>query len=137
MQFGRSRSLWVCCYIREYASTDEKFEKVETCKSRQWTILSHHSVARHCAHVEISKSHTLRGHHVLCRGGQWSTLVLHQVRIARRRMCLVIFQAVQVLVSFLTDVTLVGLLLFHTLGSWIRSLGVRIDYGESTIAVLM
>lgn len=52
-------------------------------------------------------------------------------------MCLVVFEAVEVLIPLLTDVALVWFLLFHTHGSRIRCLSVGINDGEGAISVLM
>ena len=52
-------------------------------------------------------------------------------------MSLVILEAVEVLVPLLTDIALVWLLLFHTLGPGIWCLRVRIDDRECAITVLV
>ena len=48
-----------------------------------------------------------------------------------------IFQAVQILVAFATDLAFVRLLLFHTECAWIWCRGFRIDNGECSVAIFV
>ena len=48
-----------------------------------------------------------------------------------------IFEAVQVLITLAADITLIWLLLLHPERAWIWRRSLRVNNGESTVAVLM